>query len=340
MFDGKVFGQEIAALVKTFLAREMAGISVRLAAIEKRLDELPVPRDGKDADTFAIAAQVRGELEPCIQQLAASVKAITIPELPELPDIAGMIAEAVAALPAPKDGEPGQSVTVDDCLPAITAAVDGVVAKAIAAIPAPKDGDPGASVSIEDVRPLIAEAARIELSTWERPKDGEPGKDGKMPVARAWADRVHYEGDVVTWKGATYQAQRDTGRDPGHEDWTCLAARGVDGAAAKSPKVRSTWTVDETYVELDIVALGGSAFIARHDGPGPCPGDGWQLISSQGKRGNQGEAGKSIKGDPGRPGDAVVSMAVDDQGMLTLTNGDGSTVECDLYPVLAKLGQA
>jgi len=30
-------------------------------------------------------------------------------------------------------------------------------------------------------------------------------------------------------------------------------------------------------------------------------------------------------------------MHVDGQGLLTLVNGDGSTIECDLYPVLSKL---
>jgi hypothetical protein len=30
-------------------------------------------------------------------------------------------------------------------------------------------------------------------------------------------------------------------------------------------------------------------------------------------------------------------MAVDDDGMLTLTNADGSRVTCDLYPLLSRL---
>jgi hypothetical protein len=32
-------------------------------------------------------------------------------------------------------------------------------------------------------------------------------------------------------------------------------------------------------------------------------------------------------------------MSVSDEGMLTLTNGDGSLVTCDLYPVLSRLAR-
>ena len=39
----------------------------------------------------------------------------------------------------------------------------------------------------------------------------------------------------------------------------------------------------------DVVALNGGSFIARKDVPGPCPGPGWQLIASQGRRGAAGE---------------------------------------------------
>jgi hypothetical protein len=37
---------------------------------------------------------------------------------------------------------------------------------------------------------------------------------------------------------------------------------------------------------LDIVTFDKSSFIARHDEPGPCPGDGWQLIAAHGARGD------------------------------------------------------
>jgi chitodextrinase len=181
-------------------------------------------------------------------------------------------------------------------------------------------------------------------------KDGEPGlpgekgdrgpegPPGKLPLVRAWADAVHYEGDVVTFDGRTYQAQRDTGKAPPHLDWTCIAERGVDGQDGRGFAVRGTWSAEESYQALDVVAFNGASFAARYDDPGPCPGEGWQLIAAQGKRGKQGEKGdRGERGAQGAPGLAVRSASFDDQGLLTLTMGDGSAVTCDFYPVLSRM---
>jgi len=266
------------------------------------------------------------------------------------PVLVSLVAEAVSAFPVPVDGK---SVTLEDVAPLVASEV----ARAVAALPPAEKGDKGepgepgqpgeagAGVTLDDVAPLVAsEVARAVAALppaakgdkgepGEPGKPGEAGREGLMPIAKEWTDKVHYAGVVVTYGGATYQAHRDTGREPPHEDWICLAAAGRDGKDGRSPKVRGTFSHDvHDYSDLDIVALGGAAFIARHDNPGPCPGPGWQLISSQGKRGNIGE-----RGPRGPAGPTIARMDVDDQGMLTLFNADGSKVECDLYPLLAKL---
>jgi hypothetical protein len=170
----------------------------------------------------------------------------------------------------------------------------------------------------------------------ERGEKGDAGPAGRLSIAKQWADEVHYEGVVVTHAGATWQALRDTGREPPHDDWICLASGGQNGRDGRSPRVRDTFDPKvEDYRELDVVALGGAAFIARHDAPGACPGAGWQLISTQGKTGKPGERGGP--GPRGPAGAVVERMTVDSEGRVTLHNADGSTVECDLYPVLAKL---
>jgi hypothetical protein len=110
---------------------------------------------------------------------------------------------------------------------------------------------------------------------------------------------VHYAGDVVTHGGGTYQALCDTARAPGGDDWICLAAPGHDG---RTPTPRSTFSADESYRALDIVALNGGSFIARRDDPGPCPGDGWQLLTRQGQRGIAG-----MKGERGERGERGVA---------------------------------
>lgn len=177
-------------------------------------------------------------------------------------------------------------------------------------------------------------------------RDGVPGERGpagpigKLPAVRAWHDAVHYEGDAVVLDGSVYQAQRDTGRAPPHEDWLCIAAAGRDGADGKTFTIRGTWAEAESYRHLDVVALNGASFAARRDEPGPCPGDGWQLIAAQGKRGQAGENGRpGQRGEQGPAGPAVVAMRVSDEGLMTVVNGDGSDVALDLYPLLSRLAE-
>jgi hypothetical protein len=127
---------------------------------------------------------------------------------------------------------------------------------------------------------------------------GPKGETGKLPIVREWApETVHYAGTVVTHAGGAWQASRDTGQAPGHADWICLACPGRD---AVMPKVRGTWNEAEIYAALDIAAVGGSSFIARRDQPGPCPGEGWQLIASAGRQGIKGPPG--VRGERGEVG--------------------------------------
>jgi hypothetical protein len=239
---------------------------------------------------------------------------------------AGPILEAlVAALPpaaAGKDGQDGKDgVGIDD----ITATQDGSV------------------FELSFIRGDIAHTFQLEIPAGpagppgQDGRDGVDGKDGALPPVKAWTDGVHYAGDVVTCAGATWQAVRDTGKAPGSDDWTCLASAGADGQPGKSPAFLGTWSAENTYSALDVVALNGASFVAKRDDPGECPGDGWQLMAAQGKRGQPGERGLGLKGDRGQPGPGIVAISVDDQGLLTLVNADGSTVECDLYPILARV---
>ena len=176
-------------------------------------------------------------------------------------------------------------------------------------------------------------------------KDGAPGERGpegpagKLPIVRAWEDRVHYEGDVVHLNGSSWQALRDTGRQPPHADWQIIASAGRDGTDGRSFVHRGPWSPAETYGAMDVVMLGGSGFVAVRDAPGECPGEGWKLIASKGSRGAPGERGaQGERGPAGPAGAALVAADIDDDGTLTLTNADGSRVVCDLYPLLSRLG--
>jgi len=142
---------------------------------------------------------------------------------------------------------------------------------------------------------------------------GEQGPPGKLPLVRLWKpETVDYEGDVVAYDGGTFQAQRDTGQAPLHSDWICLAAPGRDG---RSVTVRGTFDEAAGYQRLDIVAFNGGSFIALKDAPGPCPGPGWQLFASPGKRGIAGPKGergeRGPKGDPGLSGVTIRDWKID-----------------------------
>ena len=134
---------------------------------------------------------------------------------------------------------------------------------------------------------------------------GEEGSPGKLPIVKLWTpETVYYAGDVVAYDGGTFQAMCDTGQPPSHAHWICLAAAGRDG---KIMAARGTFDESVSYRRLDVAAFNGSSFIALKDAPGLCPGPGWQLIASQGKRGGAGEKGE--RGLPGPRGDAGASGA-------------------------------
>jgi len=130
----------------------------------------------------------------------------------------------------------------------------------------------------------------------EKGQKGEKGVPGELPIVRSWAkDEIFYVSDVVFCEGGTWQARKDNAQKPPHPDWVPLAA----GSGCGHTIVARHLYPDERYSALNIVALNGSSFIARTDDRGPCPGDGWQLISTTGRWGQQGPRGE--RGLPGRP---------------------------------------
>ena len=208
---------------------------------------IPVPKDGKDGrdgiDGVSIK-EVDTELTEGGKVLLLKVGVGETMHVHEIP------------LPAAKDGENGKngrdgidgkdglSITVEEVMSAITSEIE----KRVAVIPVPKDGKDGA--------PGL------------NGKDGINGRDGKLPLVRSWEDKVHREGEVVTFEGGTYQASHDTGKQPTHADWICLAAAGKPGANGRSITIRGTYDPDARYSALDQVALNGASFTAKKDDPG------------------------------------------------------------------------
>jgi hypothetical protein len=151
----------------------------------------------------------------------------------------------------------------------------------------------------------------------EKGDKGDPGPPGKLPLVKAYRpDEVHYAGEVVVYEGCAYQAQRDTARAPSHDrDWVCIAVAGRNGVDGRSPTVRGTFDPNVSYKKLDIVALNKGSFITRRDDPGPCPGNGWQLIAAHGAPGDKGPPGprgeRGAQGAKGEPGASIVDWQID-----------------------------
>lgn len=81
------------------------------------------------------------------------------------------------------------------------------------------------------------------------------------------------------------------------------------------PRPRGLWNKDENCRRLDIVTCDGGAFVARHDDPGPCPGNGWAMLSMRGPKGERGDVGpRGETGPPGprgEPGPAITGWKID-----------------------------
>ena len=165
-------------------------------------------------------------------------------------------------------------------------------------------------LALNDIRERMAAAPPVAGPQGDVGPQGPQGPEGPpalFPQVKAWsADAISYRGDVVTHAGATWQAQRDTAKEPPHPDWIELAIPGLDGRDAVTPTVRGTWRADAEYRALDIVARDGGCFIAKCDAPSVCPGPDWQIVSTRGARGERGERG--LKGEQGPAGPAAPTI--------------------------------
>lgn len=278
--------KEIAPVIREYTESVIRPVAEKLDQLAKRLDELPAPCDGKDADEEAIVSRVVAEVAKALDEAKAALA--DVPQAPavdpdELRDLVKQETRAaVEALPKPQDGK---SVTLDDVRPLIEEAV----AAAVAGLPKPKDGigikallidqkgdlvatlDDGTLYEVGHVVGKDADMAALErqieekIAALPKPKDGRDGFSLK-------------NFDV---------AQKEDGRTI---ELTFADDEQTFTAELAFPVMiyRGVYKEGQTYAKGDTVTWGGSLWHCDVDGTTEKPDGGekhWTLAAKRGRDG-------------------------------------------------------
>lgn len=223
------------------------------------------------------------------------------------------------------------------------------------------------------VAPLLKRIADLEAQTpavgdkgdpGQQGERGEPGTDGNDGIGLA-AALINREGELVvtTTDGQVRELGIVVGRDgkdgidgkdgspgrdgadgaPGEQGERGDAGDpGKDGQDAYPGEPRGLFDATAEYRARDVVALNGSAFMAKRDNPGDCPGEGWMLLVQRGKRGETGERGeRGAEGPAGKSAAELVGLGFNADAMTffgVLDNGE--QLEADFGPVAQKIIEA
>jgi hypothetical protein len=266
MLDGVEFGNEVVALVRGYVEREVAPLRAENAELKERLAVLEARPNPEKGDAG----------EPGVDGISPEPEAVAAALLPVAEElIAEAVSKAVAALPPPEKGDPGERGEPAD--PAIiNEMVLAEVQKAVAALPAPKNGEDGKDAAgiveaLKDNGELVltlqdGRLIRTGVRDGEKGEDGKNGfelddydewfeDDGRTFVRRfvrggdykefrhqtvlprylgVFKEGTEYRrGDIVTWGGSQWHCDKDTTAKPGTEDWTLSVKKGRDGKDAK-----------------------------------------------------------------------------------------------------------
>jgi hypothetical protein len=189
-----------------------------------------------------------------------------------------------------------------------------------------KDGDngknadpaePGApGVGIADISRSEADEVIVKLTSGREINLGSfNGADGITPQPKLEIDEV---GDTAT---LSFQIGE--------------AVESFEIALPYAGQARGLFDEDAVYRRMDVVSFNGSEWRAKHDNPGPLPGDGWMLSASRGKRGDRGERGeKGLEGKPGKAGANMTAIALAaDEMIFSAVLDNGEVLEADFAPV-------
>jgi hypothetical protein len=134
MFDGEAFGQQMVEIVRGHVERVTAPLLERIAEVEAR--EIPLP------DEAAVAERVLASIPPPEKGDPGEIDMEAVRDLiaaAAKSEAAEQVAALASTLPAPEKGDPGDSVDMAE----VSVLIESAVKSAVAAIPLPKNGEPG-----------------------------------------------------------------------------------------------------------------------------------------------------------------------------------------------------
>lgn len=139
--DADTLMKGVAIVIKEQMDAALAPVLDRLNAVEQRLDQLPVPKDGKDADMAALGETIKQEVTAATSTIPARIR--------------DAVTEAVAALPNPTGPVPDEKAIAEKVSVELIPWLDGLVRDAetilhrdlsaeivrqCTGLPVPKDG--------------------------------------------------------------------------------------------------------------------------------------------------------------------------------------------------------
>ncbi|HHX91373.1 MAG TPA: hypothetical protein GX700_16730 [Paracoccus sp.] len=230
MIDAKQFGAELAGIVKAATVPLIA----RLDALEKRLDGLPMPQDGKDADPDAVAALVRDQIKGDLDSLREAGKGVSLDDVAPLIDSA--VEKAVSQIEPAKDGIGLAGALIDRDGNLVVTLTNGV-AKALGPVVG-KDAEPAEpgrdGLGFEDLE-FETKDGRL-YAVFRR---GDLVKEARLPgisYRGVWKAGEYLTGDSVTFGACQWIATADTDEKPGEgKAWQLAVRKGRDAKPQVKP---------------------------------------------------------------------------------------------------------
>lgn len=222
-FDGKALGEGIVVKMREFVGRSISALEQRINTFASEVKRVADSRDELE--------EKLADLRERVTEWQRKADAEFYSRVPEV--VANEVARAVAALPVPKDGEPGKDADPAMIGSIVAFQVQREVSDAIAALPKPKDGEPGKDA--EPIHPdtialMVHEAvdkAMVALPKPEHGKAGEPGRDATQldPLPAIDEAKSYARGTWASHRGGLWKALTQT---DGMQGWQIM----VDGVAA------------------------------------------------------------------------------------------------------------